>query len=152
MKLAFSGEARYTDYNDGYDLYVKRSKKGEYVDFKTYKRIIRQYCAIIADKLLEDGYVELPADIGAIAAVTIERKPQYRGKKFIGYGKMDWEKGHYDGSNKAFGITFLPRRRKKDNLRCYGFVANRKLFKRVKEKSQDYHCKWKPLDFSEEMI
>ena len=152
MKLAFSGEARYADYNDGYDLYVKRSKKGEYVDLKTYKRIIRQYCAIIADKLLEDGYVELPADLGAIAAVTIERKPQYRGKKFIGYGKMDWGKGHYDGSNKAFGITFLPRRRKKDNLRCYGFVANRRLFRRVKEKSQDYHCKWKPLDFSEEMI
>ena len=152
MKLAFSGEARYPDYKKGYELYVKRSKAGNCMDFKTYKRVIRKYCMSLAERLCDSGYVELPAGLGAIVPITIDRKAQYRGNKFIGYGKMDWEKGHYDGSNKAFGITFLPRRRKKDNLRCYGFVANRKLFKRVKEKSDDYQCEWKPLQFNDDMI
>lgn len=152
MKLAFNGEARYPDFEKGYELYVKRSKSGETMSLKAYKRVIREYCKTLADTLYEEGYVELPAGLGAIAAVIIDRKPQYRGKKFIGYGKMDWKKGHYDGSNKAFGITFLPRRRKKDNLRCYGFVANRQLFKRVKSHSEDYQCKWRPLEFTNDMI
>jgi len=152
MKLAFSGEARYPEYEDGYALYRKRSKSGSYMDYKTYKKVIREYCKAIAERLRDEGYVQLPADIGALAAVSIERKPQFRGKKFIGYGKMDWEKGHFDGSNKAFGITFLPRMRKKNNLRCYGFVANRQLFKRVKAESERYQCKWRPLEFSDEMI
>lgn len=152
MKLAFSGKAHYPDFEKGYELYVKRSKTGNYMDFKTYKRVIKTYCRTLAERLCDDGYVDLPSGLGAIMAITLRRRPQYRGDKFIGYGKMDWEKGHYDGSSKAFGITFLPRRRKKDNLRCYGFVANRRLFKKVKEKSEDYHCGWKPLNFSDEMI
>ena len=152
MKLAFSGEARYTDFSPGYELYVKRSKTGKYVDLKTYKRIVRSYCKALAERLCDEGYVELPAGLGAIAAITMDRKPQYRGKKFVGYGKMDWEKGHYDGSAKAFGITFLPRRRKKDNLRCYGFVANRALFKKIKAKSETYGCRWKPLEYTDDLI
>ena len=152
MKLAFSGEARYPEYDKGYDLYVKRSKSGKYMDKETYKKVIRKYCSVLSDRLYEEGYIELPAGLGAIVPVTIQRKAQYRGKRFIGYGKMDWGKGHYDGSPTAFGVTFLPRRRKKDNLRCYGFVANRKLFKRLKQRSEDYHCPWKPLEFSDEMI
>ena len=152
MKLAFSGEGRYPDYDKGYELYVKRAKTDSYVDKKTYKRLIRKYCAELAEQLYENGFVQLPGDMGIISAALFERRPQYRGKKFIGYGKMDWEKGHYDGSSTAFGITFLPRLRKKDNLRCYGFVANRRLFKRMKERYESYHCPWTPVRFSDEMI
>lgn len=152
MKLAFSGFARYPDFDDGYELYVKRSKAGAYMDKETYKRVIREYCKAIADVLYNRGYVELPAGMGSISAIRIERKLQYRGKKFIGYGKIDWRKGMYDGNIRAFGITFLPKWRKKNNLRCYGFVANRKLFKRVKEYSESYQCPWTPLEFSDEMI
>jgi len=90
--------------------------------------------------------------LGQIAAAIITRKPQYRGKKFIGYGKMDWDKGCFDGSPKAFGIVFLPNRNKKAGLRCYGFVANRKLFKRMKARYESDDCPWVPLEFNDDMI
>jgi len=152
MKLAFSGQAKYPDFKKGYDLYTKRARTASYMDYATYKRVVREYCKIASQQLCDEGFVKLPAGIGAVAAITIRRKPQFRGTKFIGYGKMDWKAGHYDGSSTAFGITFLPRMRKKNNLRSYGFVANRRLFKKVKEESESYHCAWKPLEFNEDMI
>ena len=152
MKLAFSGYARYPDYDDGYDLYVKRSKSGTYMDKKTYKRVVREYCRAMAESLYDYGFVELPAGLGSLSAIRIERKARYIGDRLVGYGKIDWRKGMYDGSLRAFGITFLPKWRKKNNLRCYGFVANRKLYKRVKEYSESYQCPWTPLEFSDEMI
>ena len=42
MKLAFSEQGRYADFDEGYALYCKRTKK-EPVDEKTYRRIIRKY-------------------------------------------------------------------------------------------------------------
>lgn len=152
MKLAFSGQARYPDYDDGYDLYVKRSRTNAYMSKESYKKVIRMYCKVLADRLYETGFIELPSGLGHVAVVTIDRKVKYFGDKRIGLGKMDWGKGRYDGSRKAFGITFLPRRRNKDNLRSYGFVANRRLFKKVKERSEDFTCNWKPLEFNDEMI
>ena len=150
MKLAFNGQAHYTDFSDGYQLYVNRSRKGQSVDRKTYNRIIRLYCSSLADRLKEYGIIDLPNEIGMIAAATMKRKPQYRGKKFIGYGKMDWEKGHYDGSLKSFGLVFLPKQKK--NLRCYGFVANRELFKEMKRLYDESLCTWSPIAFNDDMI
>lgn len=153
MKLAFNGEGRYAEFSEGYQMYLKRSRKGECVDQKTYNRIIRKYCSRLADRLCNNGIVDLPNEIGMIAAATITRKPQYRGKQFIGYGKMDWTKGHYDGTLKTFGLVFLPKGgKKRNNFRCYGFVANRKLFKRMKEVHNQDSCSWGPIRFNDEMI
>ena len=152
MKLAFSGLGRYTDYSKGYEVYVNRSRTGNCVDEKTYKRIIRKYCKLLSEQLESDGMVDLPNGLGSIAAVEITRKPQYRGKQFVGYGKMDWRKGHYDGTFKAFGLVFLPRRDRTGNLRCFGFVANRKLFKRVRATAEREDCPWRLLEFNDDMI
>ena len=151
MKLAFNGEGHYTDFSDGYELYKNRAKTDKYVDAKTYNKIIRMYGSLLADRLLKYGIVDLPNNMGMIAASIIRRRPQYRGKKFIGYGKMDWEKGHRDGSPKVFGMVFLPRHEKK-NMRCYGFVANRQLFKKMKAVYEQDFCPWYPIEFNDEMI
>ena len=152
MRLAFNGSGHYPDLEEGYGLYVRRSKKGESVDRKTYGRIIREYCRHLADMLIEYGIADLPDDMGYIAAAVITRKPQYRGKKFIGYGGMDWEKGHYDGRLKTFGMVFLPGHRKNRNLRSFGYVANRRLFKKMKERYLSGECDWQPIEFKDEMI
>lgn len=152
MKLAFNGRGHYTDYSKGYELYVSRSRKGEYVDEKTYHRIVRKYCERLAANLLKCGIIDLPVEMGSIAACTITRKPQYRGKQFIGYGKMDWKTGHFDGKLKTFGLVYLPRQTKHKNLRCYGFVANRQLFKRIKEKWENGIADWHPIEFNDDMI
>lgn len=152
MKLAFSGQGRYTDFDEGYELYVKRSRKNECFDHRTYNRVIRNFCAGLADTLVHDGMVDLPCFLGSVSVACLTRKPQYRGDKFIGYGKMDWKKGHYDGELKTFGVVFLPSRAKTENLRCFGFVANRKLFKRLKKKYEDGYSGWGMLDFNDDMI
>lgn len=152
MKLAFSNKAHYPDLTEGYALYVKRSKGGRVFEEKTYSRILKQYCAILANRLLEDGTVDLPKGLGTISAVQITRKPQYRGKTFIGYGKKDWTTGQYDGKLKTFGIVYLPKHGKNDNLRSLGFVANRQLFKRMKELYSSGESRWQLLDFNDEMI
>lgn len=152
MKLAFNGQARYPDMKDGYELYVRRKRMNEPVDIKTYSYVVKEYCKMLAEDLEKDGIVDLPSGIGSIAAIRMNRRPQYRGKKFIGYGKMDWKRGHYDGELKAFGFAFLPNRNRTSNLRCYGFVANRRLFKKIKEKYNYGLCEWSPVEFGKEMI
>ena len=152
MKLAFNGQAHYTDFEKGFALYTRRSKRGLCVDYATYKRIIRRYCERLADRLYENGIVDLPNEMGSIAAAIMTRKPQYRGKQFVGYGKMDWKKGHYDGKLKAFGMVYLPRRNRNKNLRSFGYVANRQLFKKMKNQYESDECGWKPIEFKDEMI
>jgi hypothetical protein len=150
MKLAFSGQARYTDFSDGYALYLKRSKKGNVLDEAMYRRVVKEYCQTAAERLIEDSMVDLP-EIGTITAVSLIRKAQYRGDKFIGYGAKDWKTGRYDGKLKTFGLVLMPKSRRKQNLRCYGFVANRKLFKRMK-KIYDSGRHWPLIDFNDKMI
>ena len=152
MRLAFTGEGRYAEFEKSYDEYVKRSKKGEYVDFKTYKRLVKGYCKRLARRLIEDGMVDLPCNMGSIATATLTRKLQYRGKKVVGYGKMDWKKGHYDGKLKAFGMVYLPRRGKNANMRSYGFVANRRLFQKMKNIHESGESNWTPIEFNERMV
>ncbi len=152
MKLAFSGQARYADMTDGYALYCKRRRQKEPVSLNTYTAVVKDYCRMLAEDLKKDGMVDLPSELGTIAAVRIDRRPQYRGDKFVGYGAYNWKAGHYDGEPNAFGITFLPRMDKNQNLRCYGFVANRRLFKEMKEM---YNCGlngWSLMSYGNEMI
>ena len=152
MKLAFSGQARYPDFNDGYGLYVRRARTNQPVDLQIYTKIVKGYCKMLSEELEQNGLADLPSDLGSLATIRMKRKPQYRGKKFVGYGKMDWKLGHRDGNINAFGIGYLPKRTRSQNLRCYGFVANRKLFRRIKEK-YDAGCHvWAPLTFNDEMI
>ena len=152
MKLAFSGEARYTDFSGGYELYLKRCRNVEPIDVVDYKRIVRIYCASLAERLCKDGIADLPNGIGQIAAAVIPRKPKYRDNKFLGYGKKDWKSGQYDGSQTSFGIVFLPNRGKNMNLRCYGFVANRKLYGRMKELYDMNYRPWMPVEFNDDLI
>lgn len=152
MKLAFNSKAKYTDFSEGYEIYKKRARFGNELTEKEYKRVVRAYCRGLAEQLKENGIVDLPNDIGSIAACTITRKPQFRGDKFVGYGKIDWSTGQYDGSLKTFGLCFLPKRGKHKNFRCYGFVANRRLFKEMKEIYLSGGCEWYPIQFNDEMI
>lgn len=152
MKLAFSGQAKYPDMTDGYELYVRRTLEKEPVDEKTYTAVVKDYCKMLAEDLGKNGIADLPCGLGSVAAVIIRRRPQYRGKKFVGYGSYNWEKGHFDGEPNAFGLAFLPRFEKTNNLRCYGFVANRRLFKKIKELYQSHDCPWVPMEYGNEMI
>lgn len=152
MKLAFNSKAHYTDFAPGYELYKQRMRGESCLNEKEYKRVIKRYCSLLADELLENGIVDLPCEIGSIAAAVITRKAQYRGNKFIGYGAYDYKAGHYDGKLKTFGLVFLPKRGKHKNFRCYGFVGNRSLFKRMKEKYAGYYCPWRPIEFKDEII
>lgn len=152
MKLAFSGQARYPDMTDGYELYVRRSRKGDCVDISTYKRIVNDYCRMLAEDLEREGIVDLPCGLGSVAAVIMRRRPQYRGKKFVGYGSYNWKSGHYDGEANAFGLAFLPSRARTNNMRCYGFVANRRLFRRMKELYLGNERDWVPMNYEKEMI
>ena len=152
MRLAFHNQGRYAEFDKGYDLYVKRSKTGEFMDKVSYKRVIRSYCRKIAEILCRNGAVELASGFGSISAAVITRRPQYRGKRFIGYGGYDWKNGMYDGKLKTFGIVYLPRRDKNANLRCLGFVANRRLFKKMKNDFIGYDCPWYPIEYNNEMI
>lgn len=152
MRLAFDNMAHYTDFSKGYGLYTRRCRNGKPVTETEYKRVIRAYCKTLADSLLETGSANLPCDMGTISAAVLIRKPQYRGDKFIGYGKKNWETGEYDGTLKAFGIVYMPKHTKNSNLRCYGFVANRRLFKKVKESYESGLSDIAPVDFTDDMI
>ena len=151
-RLAFHNRGKYTDFEKSYELYCKRCKKSSPVNYQTYKNIVREYCKCLADRLANDGMVDLPSNLGTIIVSDIRRKPQYRGDKFVGYGKMNWKEGRYDGSNKALGIVFLARRDKTENLRSFGFVANRRLFYRIKELFDSGLSNWQPMEFNETMI
>lgn len=152
MKLALNGLAHYPDFNDGYRLYLKRAKKDNVLGEKTYRKVIKEYCKLLVEEIEDNGTADLPSGLGTITAAIITRKPQYRGDKFIGYGKMDWKLGHYDGKLKTFGLVYLPRHNKNASLRCFGFVANRRLFKRMKSIYDNQEKDWKPIDFNDKMI
>lgn len=151
-KLAFSCKGKYPDFSKGYTLYNDRSRKTKPVDKRTYCNIIRDYCKYLSEKLERDGMVDFPKGIGTLFVTMFRRKPQYIGKQFVGFGKMDWKRKAYDGSSSAFGIVFLPSRRYTANLRSFGFVANRRLFQRLKQEYDEGTCSWKPIDFNEKMI
>ena len=142
----------YPDLSEGYALYVRRCKGRTPISHGEYCRAVKAYCRMLARRLESEGAVDLPKGLGTVAAARITRKPQYRGKTFIGYGKMDWTTGRYDGKLKTFGMVYLPKHGKNGNLRSLGFVANRRLFKRMKSKYESEDCTWILLDFNDGMI
>lgn len=152
MKLAFSMQAHYSDYTDGYARYKSATSPKRCVRERDYHSVVRAYCKMLADSLLSDGMVDLPCGMGSLAVANIRRKPQYRNKKFLGYGKWDWNTKSYDGQLKAFGIVFLPCRSTTNNLRSFGFVANTRLFRRIKAAWQNKEVTWVPVEFNGEMI
>ena len=151
MKLAFSGQGRYPEFEDGYALYVKRARSENIMSLADYKRTVRAYCRMMAEALYRNGMIDLPS-VGSVCTAIFRRKPRYGNGKFIGYGKYDWETKQFDGTLKTFGITFLPRHDRNQNLRCYGFVTNRALFKRIKEAYEKRECNWVPIEFNDKMI
>lgn len=151
-RLPFSGQGRYPEYSAGYALYKKRSRKETVVDEIIYRRVVKAYCKALAEEIYKNGMVDLPGRCGMISTATITRRPQYRGDKFIGFGKMDWERGCLDGTYKAFGIVYMPRHDRNSNLRSCGFVANRRLFQRVKGAYEERKVSWIPLEFSDSLI
>ena len=152
MKLALNGLGHYADFDAGYELYSKRTRIGNPVEQTMYNRVVKAYCRILADRLENEGIVDLPCGLGSISTAIITRKLQYRGDKMIGYGAMDWNKGERDGKLRTFGMVYMSRRDHNNNLRCFGFVANRQLFKRLKEKFTKGESNWTPIKFKEEMI
>lgn len=152
MKLPFSGEGRYPDFDDGYALYEGRSRTSEVMGRKMYARVVREYCRRLAERLCEEGMVDLPCGLGSVSAAMIKKKGIFRDGKFVGYGAMDWKTGVRDGKLNAFGLVYLPDRRRNENLRCYGFVGNRRLFQKMKKIYEQGFCPWVPIDFNEGMI
>ena len=84
MKLAFNNEAKYTDFAPGYELYLRRNRTGNPVDEATYRRVLKAYCKMMAERLQNDGIVDLPCGLGSICAALIRKKAQYRNGKFDG--------------------------------------------------------------------
>lgn len=152
MKLAFNGKAHYPDFKAGYELYKSRARSRECMSERDFNKVIRCYCKYLVNRLKLYGMADLPMGLGSIAAATIRRRPLFMGKMFVGYGKKDWKNGGYDGSHKAFGIVFLPSRKRNANLRSFGFVANRELYKRMKAIYELDYCPWVPFEFNDEMI
>jgi len=146
MRL-FNGKARYPDFDKPYELYLKRSErsfsvlsKGMFID------IVRRYCKRLSEELDSNGYVDLPLDIGALSAVRISRTPKYdrTNKRYISADTIDWAETKRSGSivrkhdNRTFGICFLPKRAKgMENFRAFGIVANRQLYRRMKNRFDD---------------
>lgn len=152
MRLAFDNKGHYPDLSEGYALYIRRCRERKPIGRKDYSRVVKAYCRLLAKRLEAEGAVDMPKELGTLTAARLTRKPQYRGKRFVGYGKMDWTTGRYDGKLKTFGIVYLPKHGKNDNLRCLGFVANRSLFKRMKSRYENEECSWSLLDFNDDMI
>ena len=58
MRLAFSGQAKYPDMTDGYELYVRRARTNRVVDLKTYTAIVNDYCRMLAEDLENAGMTD----------------------------------------------------------------------------------------------
>ena len=151
MRLAFDNQAHYTDFSAAYQLYLNRCRDGNPVDEKTYRRVLKAYCKMMAERLEEDGMVDLPNELGMLSVANIRRRGRWADGKFVGYGGYDWKNNAPYNDLKTFGIVYLPKHGK-GNLRCYGFVANRKLFQRMKEKYVSGASNWALMEFNDEMI
>lgn len=145
----FVNKARYPDLTNGYLLYRNRSAmtpSDRVLTESQYNRIVKSYCKELANRIETEGIADLPSDIGAIVAVNIYKKPVYdaREKKYRLARNIDWnatrenKKITYKDSPNTFGFVFAPKHIKKNNiLRCFGFVANKALYKRMRVKYND---------------
>lgn len=152
MRPAFYGKAGSTDMTCGYRCYSTRKKKHEPVSTVIYGRVVRAYCRRLAGKLEKDGMVQLPCGIGLLSAAFVRRKPRYRDGRFLGIGMYDPRTGKYDGTTEAFSIVLFPDISGTQNLRCYGFVCNSRLFRRMKKAWTEGTCAWRPARYDDDMI
>ena len=70
---------------------------------------------------------------------------------YLDFLRREAEGGKYP-QYKAFGMAYLPKRNKTQNLRSFGFVANRRLFNKMKQKHTEGFCGWSLLPFSDSMV
>ena len=144
--IPFKHTARYPDLTNGYMLYRNRSMNtppDRLLTEEQYNRIVKSYCKELAGRIESQGVADLPSDMGAIVAVNIYKKPVYNAKekKYKLARSIDWNATRetkeivYKDCPNTFGFVFAPKHIKKNNiLRCFGFVANKALYKRLKAK------------------
>ena len=145
----FINKARYPDLTNGYLLYRNRSSLTPPERLLTeaqFNRVIKRYCKRLATMVEDCGVADLPCDMGAIVAVNIKKRPVYdaREKKFKPARSVDWDKTRetksmvYKYDPNTFGFVFAPKHIRGRNIfRCFGFVANKSLYKRMREKYND---------------
>lgn len=144
MKL-FKNQSRYPDLSKGFETYRNRSKntpEERIFDEVQYNRIVKKYCKMLSEVLQNEGIVDLPSDIGSIAAVSIKRKPLYnrKTKMFMTNDYIDWNETRKTGrivrddNPNTFGFVFVPKHIKgHENFRCFGIRANKTLYQRMRK-------------------
>lgn len=145
----FVNKAKYPDLSNGYLLYRNRSSltpTDRLLAEQKFNRVVKKYCKELATRIEEQGVADLPSDIGALVAVNIRKRPVYdkREKKFRPARNVDWNKTRetkeivYKTDPNTFGFVFVPKHVKGRNIfRCFGFVANKSLYKRLRSKYND---------------
>lgn len=143
--VLFKGEARYPDLSNGYELYTHRSAttpKDRLLTEEQYNKVVKLFCKEYADRLEEEGMVDLPCEIGSVVAVEVTKRPTFDPclGKYRTADNIDWAKTRQEGTivrkdgRKTFGIAFVPRHTKGyGNFRCFGIRANKNLYKRMKK-------------------
>lgn len=147
--MPFTHKAKYPDLTNGYLLYRNRSSltpSDRLLTEQQFNRIVKKYCKHLACNVEECGVADLPSDIGAVVAVSIKKRPFYdtREKKFKPARSIDWNKTRetkelvYKTDPNTFGFMFVPKRMRGMGIfRCFGFAANKSLYKRLRAKYND---------------
>jgi len=147
--MFFDRKARKPNLSDGYARYLGRCTKtpeDKILDYKTYRKIVGDYCGMLADRLEQEGVIDLPSGIGSIVAVAIRRRPRYdkTASKWRSTQVINWKATKQDGATVysdtpyTFGFIFSPRREKGyENFRCYGIRLNYKLYARMRKMYED---------------
>lgn len=145
MRKLFNGEARYPDLDCSYDYYLSRrgeSERSSTLSREDFNRVVKMYCKSLAEDLCSTGSIDLPCDMGMIAAVRVKRKPVFntRTGKYTTGSSVDWDRTREEGKivfgdgNDAFGFVFVPKWKKgNENLRCVGIRANKELYRKMKD-------------------
>lgn len=144
--IPFKGEERYPDLKPGYELYSKRAYRTpekNRLSEAEFSRIVKAYCKLLSERLVNEGFIELPYDIGAVAAVKIRRTPKFDPirKSWRTADSIDWKETKKAGrivrkdEQETIGFAFVPKHAKgRDIFRCFGIRSNRMLYDKVKER------------------
>lgn len=147
--MFFDNKARRPNYDSGYAKYLGRcakTKADKVFDRSRYISIVKDYCKMLAQRLEDEGTIDLPCGMGSIVAVSIRRRPRYnkRTGKWHLANSIDWEMFRNEGvkmykdDKYTFGFIYSPRREEGfENLRCYGIRANEELYSRMRKKYDD---------------
>lgn len=147
--MFFDKKARIPDLRSGYERYVGRcanTKKENILDYSTYRKIVDDYCGMLAQRLEQEGTIDLPCGIGSIVAVAMRRRPTYdkKANRWRSSQAVNWKATKREGTvvyhntPNTFGFILSPRREKGyENFRCYGIRVNAKLYARMRKQYDD---------------